>query len=186
MQKWIILGIMLVIIILGIFIVLNTDIETEYIPEAEIEEQDLRKTIVSLYFKDSKTGGIVEENRLIDSKELLKEPYESLVKLLILGPESSNNEKVIPDNINLIDVKYENGIVVINFDGEFDKLNQTEKDLIYESIYSTLTKLTEVSDIRIIVNGNDKLKNNENVNNANIINGENENLGNSNVISNVI
>lgn len=159
MQKWIILIIILVITILGIMIVLNVDIETEYVPEAEIEEQDLRKTIVSLYYKDVKTNAIVEETRLIDSKELLKNPYETLIKLLISGPENSNNVKVIPDNVNFIDVKYENGCVIINFNEEFNNLNQEEKNMIYESIYNTLTKLTEVTDIKIIVNGNEQENN---------------------------
>lgn len=184
MQKWIIFIIILVIVILGVFIVLNVDIETEYVPEAEIEEQDLRKTIISLYFKDSQTNSVVEETRLIDSKELLKSPYETLVKLLISGPENSNNVKVIPDNVNLLDVKFENGIVIVNFDGEFDNLKQEEKDLVFATLYNTLTKLTEVTNIRIIVNGNDQEKNNQNLINQNTVKSENENLTNTNVISN--
>lgn len=173
MQKWIILVIICIIIILGIFIVLNVDIETEYVPEEEIEEQELRKTIISLYFKNSQTNMIVEETRLIDSKDLLKSPYETLIKLLIQGPENSNNVKVIPDNVKLLDIKYENGIVEVNFDEEFEKLSEEEKNLIFETIYNTLTKLTEVTNIKIIVNGKDYFKNNENIIDKNIIKGEN-------------
>ena len=181
MQKWIIAVIIFIIILLGIFIVLNVDIETEYVPESEFEEQDLRKTIVSLYFKNKETKVIEEENRLIDSKELLKDPYEKLIKLLISGPENSNNEKVIPESVNLEKVKFENGIVCISFNQEFDKLLQEEKDLIFESIYKTLIKLNEVSDIRIITEENIK---NEIDKNKNTTNREDENLENGNVISN--
>ena len=158
MQKWIIVIIIFIIIILGIFIVLNVDIETEYVPESEFEEKDLRKTIVNLYFREKETKNIVEENRLIDSKELLKNPYETLIKLLILGPENSNNEKIIPNNIKLEKVKYENGIVRISFNEEYEKISEDEKNLIYESVYKTLIKLTEVSDVKIIstVNENDE------------------------------
>ena len=49
MQKWIILTILLIITIAGILIVINVDIETEYVPEVEVEEKELRKTIISLY-----------------------------------------------------------------------------------------------------------------------------------------
>lgn len=185
MQKWIIFIIILVILILGVFIVLNVDIETEYVPEAEVEEQDLRKTIISLYFKNLQTNSIVEETRLIDSKELLKSPYETLVKLLMSGPENSNNIKVIPDNVNLIDVDFENGVVIVNFDSEFDNLEQEEKDVIFETLYNTLTKLTEVSNIRIIVNEDDKEKNNSNSINQNSTDNKNENLINNNVTSNI-
>ena len=50
MQKWIILFVIFIILILTTIIVLNVDIETEYTPETEIEETELRKTIITLYF----------------------------------------------------------------------------------------------------------------------------------------
>lgn len=179
MQKWIIVIIIFIIIVLGIFIVLNVNIETEYVPEAEVEEQDLRKTIVSLYFRDTQSKTIVEENRLIDSKELLRDPYKVLINLLILGPENSNNEKVIPENIKLQNVKFENGIVSISFNDEFNKLFQEEKDFIFESINKTLTKLTEVSGIKIITNEKEeKYENN--------ISDENEKIEMGNVVYNNI
>ena len=125
-----------------------------------------------MYFREKETKNIVEENRLIDSKELLKNPYETLIKLLILGPENSNNEKIIPNNIKLEKVKYENGIVRISFNEEYEKISEDEKNLIYESVYKTLIKLTEVLDVKIFstVNEND----------------ENEILENRNVTCNVI
>ena len=41
MQKWIILIVVCVILIIGTVIILNVDIETEYVPETEIEEMSL-------------------------------------------------------------------------------------------------------------------------------------------------
>ena len=55
MQKWIIIAVIVIILILTTVIVLNVDIETEYTPETEIEETELRKTIISLYFLDKNT-----------------------------------------------------------------------------------------------------------------------------------
>ena len=69
MQKWIILTIILLIGIIGGFIVMNVSIETEYVPESEFEESELRKTIVSLYFKDKNSNQIIKETKMIDSKE---------------------------------------------------------------------------------------------------------------------
>lgn len=159
MQKWIILGTIILILIIGIVIVTNVDIETEYIPESEIEEVELRKTIVSLYFREKETGEIVKETRLIDSKELLKNPYEKLISMLVDGPQNETLENLLPENVNILETKYENGCVTINFNSEF--LNIEDKSKIIESIEKTLTELTEVTSVKILVDGN-KVENNVN------------------------
>lgn len=168
MQKWIILGVVVLIVIIGITIVLNVDIETEYIPESEIEEEELRKTIVSLYFREKDSGEIVKETRLIDSKDLLKDPYGKLVNMLLEGPQNGNLENVFPDNVNIIDSKYENGSVIINFNSEF--LNAQNPNSIVESIEKTLKELTEVTNIKILVEGNNINENDTTQNVANIEN----------------
>lgn len=154
MQKWIIAIIIGLIAILGIFIVLNVDIETEYVPEEEVEETELRNTIITLYFMDKETGALAKENKLIDSKELLKNPYKALVEMLILGPESEKNEKVISENTKIIDVKFEKGNVIINFSKEFSEGLEKEKlQVSKDAIYQTLTGLTEVNGTKILVEG---------------------------------
>lgn len=182
MQKWIILGTIILIVIIGIVVVTNIDIETEYIPESEIEEVELRKTIVSLYFKEKETGEIVKETKLIDSKELLKNPYEKLINMLLEGPQNNNLEKVIPENVKILSTKYENGCVTINFNSEF--LNVEEKDKIVDSIEKTLKELTEVTIIKVLVDGNE-LDDNVNLNvNQNVnqdVNVETANVNSSNI-----
>ena len=154
MQKWIILIVIAVIAIIGVFIVMNVSIETEYIPESEVEETELRKTIVSLYFKDKTTGELVKETRMIDSKELLKNPYNALVKMLIDGPENTNYEKTIPEGTSIIDTTFESGCVNINFSKEFSENIETAKlQASINSIYQTLRELTEVTSIKILVEG---------------------------------
>lgn len=160
MQKWIILGIIILITIIGIVIVTNVDIETEYVPESEIEEVELRKTIVSLYFKDKETGEITKETRLIDSKELLKNPYERLINMLAEGPQNESLEKVLPDDVKILEIKYENGTVIINLSSEFS--NVENKDMIENSIEKTLKELTEVTNVKILAEGNEIVENLEN------------------------
>lgn len=161
MQKWIILIVVTIIIIIGIFVALNVSVETEYIPETEIEEVELRKTIVTLYFKDKNSGELVEETRLIDSKILLREPYVELINLLLNGPENTNYTKIIPDGVSILECKYEGGCVVINFSKELNNANLEEKDKenLKTSILNTLTQLTEVNNVKILVDGNDYLGN---------------------------
>lgn len=154
MQKWIIFIILIVIAIIGIFIVLNVEIETEYTPESEIEETELRKTIVTLYFKDKTTGEISKENRMIDSKELLKNPYEVLLKMLIYGTENTNYENTIPKGTKIIETSFEEGCVTINFSKEFsENINTEQLNFSIDTIYKTLTELTEVNSIKILVEG---------------------------------
>lgn len=153
MQKWIILGTVILIVIIGIVIVINVDVETEYIPESEIEEVELRKTIVSLYFREKETGEIVKETRLIDSKELLKNPYEKLINMLQEGPQNSNFESVLPENLSIIETKYESGCVTINFNSEFSNID--DKNKVIEAIEKTLKELTEVTKVKILIDGNE-------------------------------
>lgn len=182
MQKWIILIVVCIILVLGILVVSNISIETEYTPETEIEEVELRKTIVTLYFKDKESGDIIKETQMIDSKDLLKNPYEVLVKLLLSGPQNSNYEKIIPDNVTILDTNFDNGCVTINFSKELENENigQDVKEKIYTSISKTLKELKEVNSIRILIEGEEK----EDYMNIRL-NNSSEISNNENVIGNV-
>lgn len=194
MQKWIILIIISIIVVLGIVIILNVDIETEYTPETEIEDVELRKTIVTLYFKDKTSGELAKESRLIDSKELLKDPYGYLLKLLLEGPENSNYEKIIPEGTEVLETNLNNGCLEINLNKTFQEANLSEEELnkaIY-SIFNTLSELTEVNSIKILIEGTEKdgisnivVRENLNSDDDNVVN---NNINNSinNIINNAI
>ncbi len=156
MQKWIILIVIFLIILLSIFIISNVSVETEYTPETEIEDIELRKTIVTLYFKDKTSGELAKESRFVDSKVLLKSPYEEILNLLISGPENSNYEKTIPDNVQIIETKFENECVTVNFSKELENANldEVQKSNLYYSVFNTLTELTEVTNVVILSDGN--------------------------------
>ena len=180
MQKWIILIVICIILIITTVIVLNTDIETEYVPEAEISQTALRKTIVTLYYKNKENGEIIKESRLIDSKSLLKDPYQELMVLLISGPENQNYERAIPEVTNILETSFENSCVSINFNKEFIENSKDEiqrKDAIY-TIYKTLTELTEVISIKILIEGEEREEINTLI--SNIQNNIQENIDNTN------
>lgn len=153
MQKWIILSIIFIILILTTIIVLNVDIETEYTPETEIEETELRKTIITLYFLDKNTGELAKESRLIDSKELIIKPYEEVLKMLISGPENSNYGRIIPENVKLLETKLEADCLVINFSNEIldSMTDEIKKVKITEAIYQSLKEFTEINSVKILV-----------------------------------
>ena len=155
MQKWIILVVVCLIVILGGIVVMNFNVETEYVPEAEIEDKELRKTIVNLYFQDKTTKQIVKESRLIDSKKLLKNPYLELLNMLITGPESDNYEKIIPEGTTIKEVSLNGNIITINFSNEFveKSIDDNQRYNSIVSIVRTLTELTEINEVKIIIDG---------------------------------
>ena len=142
MQKWIILIVIAIILIVGTIIVLNIDIETEYVPETEVSQTALRKTIITLYFRNKENGEIDKETKLIDSKLLLRDPYQELLNILISGPENQNLEKLIPEGTKILETVFENGCVTINFSKEFieNSIDEVKK---VQAIYTSFETLRE-------------------------------------------
>ncbi len=162
----IIFTVLLIIILIGGYFVIKyfkekqneqTTVE-EYTPEEEISEEQLRQTIVSLYFQSKETKELVPEARLIDIKEILNDPYDKLVNLLIEGPKSEKEEKIIPENTKLQKCYMEEDCLVLDFSTEFlnyDKTDEKLKTNIVGSLVKTLTQLTEVNKIKILIDGNE-------------------------------
>ena len=126
----------------------------EYVPEEEITEEQLRQTIVSLYFLDTQTNELVPEARLIDIKEMMTVPYEKLVNLLIEGPKNEKNKKIIPDNTKLLRNYLEGDCLVLDFSQEFLNYDKEKgKENLVNSIVNTLTELSEINKVKILIEG---------------------------------
>ena len=133
---------------------------TEYTPQEEISSEQLRQTLITLYFKNKETGTLMPEARMIDSKILLNNPYSELVNLLLEGSKNDSLQKLIPEGTKANKVEIIKGIVYIDFSEEFIKninLGAEEESKIIDSIVNTLTELTEVSGVKILINGEENL-----------------------------
>lgn len=127
----------------------------EYTPQEEISEDQLRQTIVSLYFPEKETKELTPEARLVDIKEIINNPYEKIVNLLIEGPKNDKNERVIPENTKLLKAYMEQDCLILDFSSEilnYNKEDEKAKDNIKNSLLKSLTQLTEVNSIKILVN----------------------------------
>ena len=136
----------------------------EYTPQEEISEEQLRRTIVSLYFPSKETKELIPEARLVDIKEIINDPYDKLVVLLIEGPKSEKEESVIPKETKLLKSYMEDDCVTLDFSQEFlnyDKTNEKTKENMVNSIVNTLTQLTEVNKVKILIEGNQNNEFNE-------------------------
>lgn len=130
----------------------------EYVPEEEIAEDQTRQTIVSLYFLAKENNELIPEARLIDIKEILNNPCDKLMELLIEGPRSEKAQKIIPEGTKLLKSYMEDDCIVIDLSSEFLNYNKEKdniKQKIIESITNTLTQLTEVNKVKILIDGNE-------------------------------
>lgn len=140
----------------------GTTIE-EYIPQEEITEEQERQTIVSLYFPNKETNELNPEARLIDIKEIINNPCDKLMNLLIEGPKNDKNKTIIPEGTKINKIYLEKDCAILDLSAEFlnyEKENEKEKTNLEKSIVNTLTQLTEINQVKILIDGNqnDELK----------------------------
>ena len=161
----IIFSTLLIILLVGGYFVIQyvkqkqeqNTITEEYTPEEEISEEQLRQTIVSLYFPSKETKELTPEARMVDIKEIINDPCDKLVNLLIEGPKSEKQERIIPENTKLIKTYREGDCVTLDFSNEFlnyDKTDEKTKSNLINSIVNTLTQLTEINQVKFLIDGN--------------------------------
>ena len=161
----IIFSVLLIIILIGGFFGIkyvknnsNKNIIEEYTPQEEITEEQSRQTIVSLYFADKETKEIMPEARLVDIKELINNPYEKIMSLLIEGPKNDKIERLIPEGTKIIKTYMEGDCLILDLSVEilnYNKNDEKIKNNIIKSIVNTMTELTEINKIKILINGNE-------------------------------
>lgn len=163
-KKKIIIAIAIIFILALIFYFIYTQVEitnsenqiTEYTPEAEITEEQLRQTTISLYFNNTENNTLVPEARNIDVKELTKEPYQTILNLLIAGPQSDKLENTIPEGTLINNIELKDNILWIDFSQEFitnHKGGAEEEAKTIYAIVNTMTQLNEVDGIKIVIEG---------------------------------
>lgn len=129
---------------------------TEYTPQEEMSDDEIRKTIISLYFKNIETNSLIAEAKCIDVKELYKEPYSYLINLLIKGAESEKLESAIPEGTKVNSCILKGNTIYVDLSKEFidnAPAGIKEESMIVYSIVNTLTELNEVSGVKFLING---------------------------------
>lgn len=160
----IITAVTILLIVLGIILFLNRPESdeninneiTEYIPQEEFSDDEIRKTIISLYFKNIETNSLIAEAKCIDVKDLSKDAYSYLINLLIAGPESEKLESAIPEGTKVNSCTLKGNTVYVDLSKEFIDNAPSgieEESMIVYSIVNTLTELNEVSNVKFLING---------------------------------
>lgn len=150
--------ILIIVIMIGVYFLIKNKNEknelTEYTPEEEISETQMRQTMVSLYFKNENV--LIPEARLIDVKELINNPYEKILNMLLEGPKNEKLQKTIPEGTKINKIEREGENLIIDFSEEFITNHmggELNEKLTLQSIIKTLTELTEINGVKIKVNG---------------------------------
>ena len=160
-KKLIIIICTLIIIGIVVFIMVNSGNKennilgdmSEYTPQEEISDAQMRETKIILYFLNKQTKELKSEGKLINAAELLENPYKKIVELLIEGPNNTDLANVFPENTRVLDAKIEKRCITLNFSEEIVKFkDDVQKYNIINSILNSLTELNEVDSIKILVN----------------------------------
>lgn len=154
----------IVALIVGIIILnVSTEIEQsaeengiqiqEIQPEEEIPEENSYETNVTLFFPDASSGVMSKENRTIDARELIDNPYLYVMNLLIKGPENKGLINPIPEDTKVNSAVFNKETLNIDLSKEFLKGSGT--DPVY-SIVDTMSNFNEVKNIKITIDGEEK------------------------------
>ena len=166
-KKIIILTIFTILIIIATFLIINNNKnrkEIEYVPQEEISTKQERNTIISLYFKNKETNELMPEARIIDAKDLLNNPYITIIELLIKGPQNDKLESLISENTKINSAVLKGNVLYVDFSKEFlnNKSGIEEESKVIYSIVNSLTELNEVSYVRILIDGEENKSFNDN------------------------
>ena len=169
-KVFIIIVIILILGIIGVggYLLIKNNLqpsEVEIQPEEEITDEQMRQTIITLYYKNKETKELMPEGRMIDSKELLSDPYTTLIELLIEAPKSENLQSVIPEGTRVIKAELKSDILYLDLSKEFidnHEGGEEAENLTIYSIVNTVTELNEVNSVKILINGREDQSFNDN------------------------
>ncbi|MNL52914.1 Sporulation and spore germination [compost metagenome] len=109
---------------------------------------------MKLFYVDKQDNKIKSTTKVLDSVELVDNPYKRIVELLI--EDKSDSKLIFPDNTRVYDANIDKKIVTVNFSKEIlNYKSEEEKNNITNILANTLFELTEVNAVKIKVEGQD-------------------------------
>ena len=151
----IIILLIIFILFIGYAVINNKKKNKNYKINEYIPEEEMRETNVKLFFWNEENNCLEEEIRKIDSKKLLENPEKKIIELLLEGPKEKNLKRIIPENTKIISIEKNGETAVLNFSKELKSGEEftNNKENIINSILKTVLQLNEISNIKILVEG---------------------------------
>ena len=161
-KNLLIIGIIIIFVIL-IFLIIKffaknaEETITEITPGEEMTDTQERQTIISLYYINIETNTLVPEARVIDAKDLLENPYKTLVEELMVKSKNEKLKSSIPEGTKVNGAVLKEDTVELDLSKEFaenQEKNVEKINLSISAIVNTLTELNEVNHVKILIDGN--------------------------------
>ena len=96
---------------------------------------------------------LVTEEKKVDAKDLVDNPYLYIVNLLILGPNSENLQNPIPEGTKVNKAELNGDCVTVDLSQDF--LNSSGTNAIY-AIVNSLIELKEVNSVKFLIDGEEQ------------------------------
>ena len=86
---------------------------------------------------------------------ILENPEKKIIELLLEGPKEKNLKRIIPENTKIISIEKNGETAVLKFSKELKSGEEftNNKENIINSILKTALQLNEISNIKILVEG---------------------------------
>lgn len=132
---------------------------TEITPGEEMTEEQERQTMISLYYTNTENNTLMPEAKVIDAKELLENPYKTLLEYLTSAPNNEKLKSSIPEGTKVNGAMLNGNTVTIDLSKEFaSNQNDEQINLAIYSVVNTLTELNEVEMVKILIDGEADVK----------------------------
>ena len=105
---------------------------------------------------NNETKELTPEGRKIDVKNLLTDPYETLVNLLTEEPKNENLQSAISNGTKVLGAELKGDVVYLDLSSEFIENHEggeKAEQATIKAIVNTLTELNEVNGVKILING---------------------------------
>jgi len=117
------------------------------------------ENIHEIYLLDSNNYVARTTVSLIDNDKTIEEKAKELLESMIIGGKKENIipngfKSIIPVDTKILSVKFDDGILKIDFSKEILEINQEYEEKMIESICYTLTSIKDIKGILIYVEGN--------------------------------
>lgn len=133
--------------------VVGTMRASDFIEDLGGDVNDYEKTVLTLYFSNSKGDKLIEEQR-----EVVYTTSTSMARLvieqLVAGPKTEGLSPVLPSDTKILNISLQEGVCYVNLDSSFmTSAVATIEVLPIYAIVNSLSELTNISKVQIAING---------------------------------
>lgn len=115
--------------------------------------QAARQTGVTLYFLDEATGQLSPEVRRISGRESNEELVSYILKELTAGPETSNLSPVVPENVTIHQIDFNDNILTVDLSAEFNE--SPDLALARAALVNSLLDMGSFKYVKLYIDGNE-------------------------------